>query len=430
MRSRPTRRNVVALCACLLAPLAASAIEAAPTSKPAAAAPLPRIVRVAGDQPLRFEAILAEHQLLADQVIATGQVVGMAVAVVKDGRVVSAKARGVLDASTRVPATATSAFRIASLSKAFASAVAARLVEERYLDWDDPVQQLVPSFELSDAQGAARLTIRELLSQRTGLPYNTLDKTLESGDESYPLLVWRLRSQPMMCAVGACYAYQNVAYSVIGDVTFASSGDFYAHKVVRQIFLPLGMARASFGLDGLKADDDWARPHKRGPRGWVVLEPKDNYYRLPPAAGINASIGDVAQWMLAQLGHRPDVLSPELLATVHEPQVATPHEIATSQWRRERVRKAHYAMGWRVFDYAGHRVVFHAGAVQGYRAMLALLPDHDTGIAVLWNCETGVPSGLVPTYLDRYLGLPARDWLELSSYRRPTLAATAAGTRR
>ena len=429
MRSRSTWRAMAALCTLLLAPVASADVAATALAPALAGAVPPRVAPVAGDRPQRFEAILAEHQQLADQVIATGQVVGMAVAIVKDGKVASAKARGVLDASTLEPAGNASAFRIASLSKAFASALAARLVEERYLEWDEPVQQLVPSFELSDAHQASRLTIRELLSQRTGLPYNALDKTLEASDESYPLLVWRLRSQPMICPVGACYAYQNVAYSVIGDITFASTGDFYAHKVVRQIFLPLGMQRASFGLDGLKAGGDWARPHKRGPRGWIVLEPKDNYYRLPPAAGINASIDDIAQWMLAQLGHRPDVLSPELLQTVHAPQVATPYEAKTSPWRRERVREAHYAMGWRVFDYAGHRVVFHAGAVQGYRAMLALLPDHDVGIAVLWNCEAAVPSGLLPTFLDRYLGLPPRDWLELSAYRRPTLAATRAGAR-
>ena len=428
MQFRFARRAAVLLGACLLplqAGIAADAGPAAASSTAVVTASLsPRVAPVAGDQPRRFAALLAEHEQLAQQVLASDQVVGMAYAVVQGGKVAAARALGVVDAGTRMPASSTSAFRLASLSKGFASAIAARLVEERYLDWDEPVQDLVPAFELADPHQAARLTIRELLSQRTGLPYNALDKTLEGGDESYPLLVWKLRSQPLICPVGACYSYQNIAYSVIGDVTFASTGDFYAHKVVRQIFLPLGMEHASFGLDGLTASPDWARPHKRGPRGWIVLEPKDNYYRLPPAAGVNASIEDVARWMLAQLGHRPDVLSPELLATVHEPQVPTPHEIVVSPWRRERVREAHYALGWRVFDYAGHRVVFHAGAVQGYRAMLALLPDHDAGIAVLWNCESATPSGLLPTFLDRYLGLPPRDWVELPAYRGTTLATT------
>ncbi|RBJ95092.1 serine hydrolase, partial [Xanthomonas oryzae pv. oryzae] len=72
-----------------------------------------------------------------------------------------------------------------------------------------------------------------------------------------------------------------------------------------------------------------------------------------------------------------------------------------------------YALGWRVFDYAGHQVVFHAGAVQGYRGLVALLPERDLGIAILWNGESGLPSGMLPTILDRALGLPAKRWLDI-----------------
>jgi beta-lactamase class C len=151
----------------------------------------------------------------------------------------------------------------------------------------------------------------------------------------------------------------------------------------------------------------------RGRGGWVSLMPKQNYYQLPPAAGVNASISDMAQWLIAQSGHRPDVLPAPLLATLHAPLVATPSETRGSAWRRARVNSASYALGWRVYDYSGHQLVFHGGAVQGYRGLVALLPESDLGIAILWNSESSLPSGLLPTILDRAIGLPAQRWLDV-----------------
>jgi beta-lactamase class C len=107
------------------------------------------------------------------------------------------------------------------------------------------------------------------------------------------------------------------------------------------------------------------------------------------------------------------VLPSDVLEELHAPVVATPHEIRGSGWRRQRLRSASYGLGWRVMDYAGERLIFHAGAVQGYRGMLGMLPDRGFGFAVIWNSESGVPAGLLPVALDRFLGLPVVDWLEL-----------------
>src|SRR3546814_767040 len=112
----------------------------------------------------------------------------------------------------------------------------------------------------------------------------------------------------------------------------------------------------------------------------------------------------MAQWLVAQTGHRPDVLPAPLLSTLHTPVVATPGETRSSSWRRQRLNAAGYAIGWRVYDYAGHRVVYHGGAVQGYRGVIALLPQRDLGVAILWDGESSQPSGLLPTTLDRALG--------------------------
>ena len=205
-----------------------------------------------------------------------------------------------------------------------------------------------------------------------------------------------------------------MAFSLVGDVVFAASGQFYEQEVQRRLFKPLGMDDASMGLAGIESSARWARPHVRSRNGWVSLAPKPTYYRLPPAAGVNASISDMAQWLLAHTGHRPDVLPAPLLATLHAPVVATPGELR-SGWRRDRLNAASYALGWRVFDYGGEQVVFHAGAVQGYRGMTALLPDRDLGIAILWNSESSLPGGLLPTIIDRAVGMPAQRWLDVDT---------------
>ena len=93
--------------------------------------------------------------------------------------------------------------------------------------------------------------------------------------------------------------------------------------------------------------------------------------------------------------------------------MTTPGELRGSAWRRERLNGAGYGLGWRVYDYAGHRVVFHGGAVQGYRGAVALMPEKGLGVAILWNSESSLPSGLLPTILDSAIGLPYQAWLDI-----------------
>jgi beta-lactamase class C len=391
------------LCAASTAPWAAPAVPP-PPAVAATAGPVP------GTDPDRFARMVVDLEAAADRIASSGHVVGMALAVVHRGEVVSARGYGVADAGTRAPVGDRTVFRLASLSKGLAASCIALLVRDGYLGWDDPVQPLVPAFELSDRFAAPRVTVRDLLSHRVGLPYNALDRVLEK-DEPYPLLVYRLRELPLTCSPGDCYAYQNIAFSLSGDIAFATTGRFYTYEVERRLFHPLGMVDATFGRDALEANPDHANPHVRGPRSFVPVRPKETYYRVMPAAGANASIRDMAQWLLAQLGHHPDVLPTEVLEELHAPEVDTPGEIRSIPWRRERVREAQYALGFRVYDYQGHRMVFHGGAVQGFRGMLALLPEHDLGVVLLWNNESAVPSGLLPDFLDRYLGLPAADWV-------------------
>lgn len=355
----------------------------------------------------------------AEQLVARTRIPGLAMAIVQGDEVLSLRGYGVVDSKLRDPVTPDTVFRVASLSKAFAGTLSALLVREGAMDWDSPIVNQLPAFTLRDGQAAQKISVRQVLSHQVGLPYNTYDRDLEA-DQPYPLLASKLAEAPLTCPPGECYAYQNIAFSLVGDMVFAATGDFYAAQVEKRLFQPLGMYGATYGRDALEHSPSWARPHVRSGGTWVPVRPKENYYRVPPAAGVNASVRDMAQWLVAQMGHRPDVLPPELLAQIQSPQVRTPGEIRGGGWRRERLRDAHYGLGWRIYDYAGHRLVFHAGAVQGYRAMIGFLPDRDIGVVVLWNSESAMPTGLMPTVLDRALGLPARDWLATPAPRRAT----------
>jgi beta-lactamase class C len=408
-RSAPRRLLAALVITCVFS--AAHAAAPAIAQPPASSATPPRVARP-GDNPETLRAAVEDFDRLARALADSGAVPAIATVVVKDGKVLSQHAYGVTTYGSGDAVSTKTVFRLASLSKAFAATLAGVLVEQGWLRWDDKVQDLVPAFVLKDERAAGRLTIEELLSHRVGLPRNAEDPLLER-DEPYPMLVYRLRDVPMSCGVGECYGYQNVAFALISDVTFAATGDFFSHQVERRLFHPLGMNTATYGRAALESSAQWARPHVRGFRGaWRAVPVRETYYHVPPAAGVNASIEDMTPWLLAHLGHRTDVLSKSLVDQLHGPRVVTPGEGGTSPWRRERVRRAQYALGWRVYDYMGERLVFHAGAVQGYRGMVGLLPDYDFGVAMLWNCESSKPSGLLPTLLDAYLGLPARQWVD------------------
>ncbi|WP_374601043.1 serine hydrolase domain-containing protein [Arenimonas sp.] len=369
--------------------------------------------RAAGD----FTREAREIEALAEQMMQRARIPGMAMAIVADGEVVSLRGYGVVDSKLRDRVTPDTSFRIASLSKPFAGTLSAMLVREGAMDWDSPIVNQLPTFTLRDGQAAQKITVRQVLSHQVGLGYNTYDRDLEA-NQPYPLLAAKLAEAPLTCSPGECYAYQNIAFSLVGDMVFATTGDFYAAQVEKRIFQPLGMFGATFGRTGLEASPSWARPHVRSGGTWVPVRPKETYYRIPPAAGVNASARDMAQWLIAQMGHRPEVLPEELLEEIRTPQVETPGEIRGSGWRRDRLRKAHYALGWRIYDYAGHTLVYHAGAVQGYRAIIGFLPERDVGVVILWNSESAMPSGLFPSTMDRALALPKHDWMGLPRGRR------------
>ncbi|MGO4702326.1 serine hydrolase domain-containing protein [Dyella sp. 2RAB6] len=371
----------------------------------------------------RIKATLAAYQDWLQKLDERHAVAGLATAIVVDNKVAYEHTIGYANASTQEPITPETVFRLASLSKAFATAVAGVLVNDGRFSWDTKLADVLPFFKLKDAAAAEKATVRDILGQRLGLPRNTYDNMLE-GDVPYEELVRRLDEVKMTCGVGQCYGYQNVAFSMIGDVIYGMTGDFFYRQVDKRIFFPLGMKTASYGREALENSASWARPHRPAGAGtWRPFEPKEAYYRVAPAAGVNASLRDMEQWLIAQMGGRPDVLPPKLLETLHSPEVSTPVELRSTPWRRERLTDASYALGWRVFQYGGETLIFHAGAVEGYRTMIGFFPKYRTGVVTMWNSASPMPSGLMPMVFDSMLGLEHVDWAGVESDA-PVVATT------
>lgn len=368
-----------------------------------------------------IQAVAVDFESWMNEIERSGQVAGLAASIVSGDEVILERGIGYADWNEHKPVTPETVFRVASLSKAFAATLAGVLVEEGALRWDLPVTTEMPTFMLADESASERLTVRDILSHRVGLPRNTHDMLLEQS-EPYPLLVNRLKDVPLTCPVGECYGYQNIAFSLIGDIIYARTGNFFHRSVEKHLFHPLGMDTATYGLAELQSSLSWARPHARTPGGgFRSFIPNENYYRVAPAAGANASLRDLQKWLMAQMGNNTDVLSTTLLAELHSPQVKTAREMQTSPWRRERLLDAEYALGWRIYDYAGENLIFHAGAVQGYRALIGFLPEHKVGLVMMWNSETAIPVGLLPMFLDRILGLPDVDWANIEKLKGQSL---------
>ena len=378
----------------------------------------------------RVKQTLADYKRWLNRLGERKAVAGLVTAVVIDDKVVFEGSVGYADARTKQPATPNTVFRLASLSKAFAATLTGLLVDDGKLSWDTKLMDVLPYFKLKDVQAASQATVSDILGQRLGLPRNTYDRMLED-DIPYEELVRKLDEVDMTCGVGQCYGYQNIAFSMIGDVVLARTGDFFYHQVDKRIFYPLGMQTASYGRAALESSKSWARPHHASSHGWIPFEPNEVYYRVAPAAGVNASLRDMEKWLIAQMGGRPDVLQGSLLDKLHGPGVSTPTELRATPWRRARLTDAHYALGWRIYEYAGETLIYHAGAVAGYRTMIGFFPKYHAGVITMWNSTGPTPSGLMPMVFDSLLGLPHVDWADIEgSAQKPAVKTKRKRSRR
>ncbi len=340
--------------------------------------------------------------------------VGLAVAVVEDGQIRFARGYGETVAGSGEAVTPGTVFRWASLSKGVAGDLIALLAAEGELSLTDPVAARASSLRLPDGN-EHKATIVDLLTHRLGLYGHAQDSKLEDGWDA-AFLRGNLATLHNICPPGTCHAYQNVAYDAASEIVERVTGRAYADVVHDRLFGPLGMSSATVTREALLNSPNWARPHRSRAAGPV--EVTDSYYRVPAAGGVNGSIWDLAIWMSAQTGMAPDILPPAVLDAAHRAIAPTPREMARRRKFRERITSASYGLGWRSFDYAGHRVVGHHGGVTGYRSLILFDPQLRSGVVALWNSSSSRPNGIEYEVMDMIYRLPFRDWLEIEERSR------------
>jgi beta-lactamase class C len=337
--------------------------------------------------------------------------VGLAVGIVENGQIRFAKGFGTTASNNQEPVTEQTVFRWASLSKGVAADMVAVLASRKQLSLYDPVNKYSATLRLPGGN-EGRATVADLLSHRLGIHGHAHDARLEGGEDPR-YLRQLLAFLPQQCAPGECHSYQNVAYDAATDIIERLTGQTFEAALTENMFRPLGMVNASASRQGLVSAKSWARPHRgRGAGPEEVLEP---YYRVPSAGGVNGSIMDLTLWMRAQMGLAPQVLPLDALEAVQAPRVNTPGETRRRRNYLERTPNSAYGLGWRVFNYAGNKVVGHHGGVRGYRSLILFDPARKSGVVALWNNATSRPNGIEYEVMDMIYGLPFKDWLKLDT---------------
>lgn len=326
---------------------------------------------------------------------------GAAVAIVKDGRVVFQKGFGVKEKGKPEPVDEHTVFRLGSVSKGFASVLTGVLVEEGMVDWDRPVADYLELFRLNDPGQTGRVQVRHLLSHTSGLPRHAYTNLVEDG---LPLdrIIPRFEQVPLISKEGEQIAYQNAAYSAIEKVLEEQTGSDFNKLLDEKLFGPLAMNYASATHDDIQTSENRALPHiyhSRG-RGYVPVSISGKYYNAVSSGGINASASDMGKWLLLLTGNAPDVISKETLDEIYSPLANINNRRFSRHWAG--VNRSHYAMGWRVLDNQGQKIVYHGGYVNGYRSEIAFSPEDGVGICILINTNSGYPLEVIPDFFNHF----------------------------
>jgi CubicO group peptidase (beta-lactamase class C family) len=356
------------------------------------------------------------------QVLKAFVVPGMAVAIVKDGKVVLARGYGVrrLGDSTRVDAK--TRFGIASNTKLFTATAIAMLVEDGKLEWDAPVTRYLPWFAMYDPFVTHELTVRDLLVHRSGLglgagdllwwPQSTYDRKE---------IVRRLRYIKPATSFRSAYAYDNVLFLAAGEVIEAVSGSTWEDFVRSRVLARVGMHDSDVLHSSAGAGGDVASPHAEVSDTVRPVAPftSDN---TNPAGGIMAGAADMAKWVIVQLdsGRLADgsrLFKPASTEQLWRDVTPVPIDPAPEGLPHLLPNFNGYALGLGVRDYRGHKLLQHTGGLPGYVSKVAMLPDLRVGVVVLTNQESGAAFNAVAyRVLDHYLGARPVDYV--GSYKK------------
>jgi CubicO group peptidase (beta-lactamase class C family) len=350
----------------------------------------------------------------------TFAVPGLAMAIVKDGKVVMAKGYGVRKMGEGAPVDENTLFGIGSNTKAFTTAALATLVDEGKISWDDKVYERLRGFEMYDPYVSHEMTIRDLLTHRSGMGLGEGDllfwpHTTFTREE----IIYKLRFMKPASSFRSKYAYDNLMYIAAGQIIPAITGKSWEEYISQKILQPLGMKTTTLSNAHFPAGADIAWPHSKigGPLRPIDFVELDN---AAPAGSINSSVAEMARWLMLQLNRGRFPESDQRLFTeqrsqeMWSAQTILPTREPSGPLGQIAPNFADYGLGWGLRDYRGRKLVGHTGGVAGFVSRVMLVPEERLGVVILTNAEEGGAFDAILFHvLDGYLGGGNTDWIKV-----------------
>ncbi len=336
------------------------------------------------------------------------EIPGLAVAVVHNDSVAFAGGFGIRKLGEPEPVDEHTLFGVASITKAITATALGMLVEEGKISWDDAIVDYLPDFELYDPRVTEQITIRDALTHRSGLGRMIGNRLQFMTGRDRSELLYRLRYLEPEIPFRSGYVYNNMMYLVAGEVIPDVTGQSWDEFLTERIFTPLGMDSSNTSITEIADGENAAWPHQEI-RGDLVTIPRRNFDNAGPAASVNASVADMAQWLRLHLGEPGAVdggrlVSEAVMRDLHTIQIALPEREMYGDLRG-------YALGWFIEYHRGTRIQRHGGGTDGMNTTIMLMPEHDLGLIVTANTFTMFRDAIAYRILDHYLGYgDATDW--------------------
>lgn len=355
----------------------------------------------------------AEIDALVERTLKTFDVPGIAVAVIKDDKVIHAKGYGVRSLRTQQKADENTLFGVASNSKAYTAAALGMLVDEKKITWDTKVTDVIPEFKLYNPYVTEEFTIRDLLCHRSGMGLGAGDLMMwpDSSDFTKADIIHNLRYLKPVSSFRSKYDYDNNLYIVAGEVVARVSGTSWEDFVEKRIMQPLGMTKTAASLSRLKDKSNVIDPHAPV-NGKVQAIGIDWSETANAAGGIYSSVSDMSKWVIAQIngGKYGDGSKRLFSQEVHEemwtPQTIIPVHGPTAY----NTHFSSYGLGWFLSDVKGYKQATHTGGLAGIVTQVTILPEMKLGIIVFTNQQVGAAfTAITNTIKDSYLGMPKVD---------------------
>ncbi|MEN8153120.1 MAG: serine hydrolase [Acidobacteriota bacterium] len=360
-----------------------------------------------------------EVDRLVENAIKTFNVAGVAVAIVKDGKIIHSRGYGVKSIKTKEKVNKHTNFAIASNSKAFTTAALAILIEEGKLSWQDKVKKHIPEFKMYNAYVTENFNIQDLLTHRSGLGLGAGDLIFfpDGADFTIKDVLKIFQYFKPQSAFRTKYDYDNLLYFVAGEVIARVSGKSWEEFVSERIFQPLKMDNTYASLLRMRDKSNMAIPHSTETGEIRAISPFIEIISGAPG-GILSNVDDLCNWMLVHLnrGKYGKKLEKELFSEISQNEMWKIHTtLPVNRNPRYNSHFSGYGLGWGLTDIKGNMSVSHTGGLPGMLSRTVLIPDLNLGVIVLTNTAnggSGVFKAVSKSIVDSYLGLDDFDWTD------------------